>query len=55
MLVLFAAYQEELQKDCLIYGHEDMVNFTTEELYQAIKARLQDEIEVFLTRLTDNT
>mgnify|MGYP003393032480 CR=1 FL=1 len=40
-------------KDCLIYGHEDMVNFTTEELYHAIKARLMAEIEVFCGRLTD--
>lgn len=26
--------------NCLIYGHEDMVHFTTEELYQAYKSRL---------------
>lgn len=31
--------------DCIIYGHEDMVSFTTEELYQAIKARLKVEWE----------
>ena len=30
-------------QNCIIYGHEDMVNFTTEELYQAIKARLEDD------------
>jgi len=30
-------------KDCIIYGHEDMVHFTTEEFYQAIKERLVDE------------
>ena len=31
-------------KNCLIYGHEDMVNFNVEEFFQAIKERLVDEL-----------
>jgi len=30
-------------KDCIIYGHEDMVHFTVEEFYQAIKDRMYDD------------
>ena len=30
-------------RDCIIYGHEDMVNFTVEDLYQAIRQRLLKE------------
>ncbi len=40
-------------QNCIIYGHEDMVHFTTEELYQAIKTRLKAEIEVFTNQLTE--
>jgi hypothetical protein len=38
----------EQYKDSLIHNHSDMLDFTVEELYQAIKRRLCAEIKVML-------